>query len=127
MTDHFGTLPAGLAYHDARGNAAWTAAGVDDAKRTAAMVRASQALDALYGARYPGSIASADQISYGRVLMWSGEGRNWPPTSTGAHRKSYIRPRAEGIGRARLSRTRCGCRTAEGADGAQRPKVEGGR
>jgi hypothetical protein len=59
MPDHYGALPAALAYHEARGNAAWTGAGVDDAKRTAALMRASQALDALYGARYPGVIASA--------------------------------------------------------------------
>ncbi|MCJ8519012.1 hypothetical protein ABID21_001919 [Pseudorhizobium tarimense] len=65
MADYYGTLPTALAYHEARGNAAWTAASVDDRKRTAALVRASQALDALYGARYPGVVASADQ-----VLLW---------------------------------------------------------
>lgn len=65
MADHYGTLPAALAYHEARGNAAWAAAGLDEGKRTAALIRASEALDALYGARYPGEIASADQD-----LLW---------------------------------------------------------
>ncbi|WP_051680014.1 DnaT-like ssDNA-binding protein [Pseudorhizobium marinum] len=75
MPDHYGTLPAALIYHEARGNAAWTAAGVDDAKRAAALVRASQALDALYGARYPGVIASADQdLLWPRTdVIWRGE------------------------------------------------------
>jgi hypothetical protein len=75
MPDHYRTLPAALAYHDARGNGAWTAAGVDDAKRNAGLVRASEALDALYGARYPGSIPSADQdLLWPRAdVVWGGE------------------------------------------------------
>ncbi|HEV7435340.1 MAG TPA: DnaT-like ssDNA-binding protein [Pseudorhizobium sp.] len=75
MPDHYGTLPAALAYHEVRGNAAWTAADVDDDKRTAAIVRASQALDALYGARYPGVVASADQdLLWPRAnVIWRGE------------------------------------------------------
>ncbi|HEV7433893.1 MAG TPA: DnaT-like ssDNA-binding protein [Pseudorhizobium sp.] len=76
--DHYGTLPAALAYHEARGNAAWTAADVDnDDKRTAALVRASQALGALHGARFSGVVASADQD-----LLWprasvSGAAKIW--------------------------------------------------
>lgn len=61
MPDHSGTSLAALAYHEARGNAAGTASGVDDAKRSATLVRASQALDAFYGERYPRVIATADQ------------------------------------------------------------------
>lgn len=65
MADHYGDLADALDYHEARGNAAWTATTVDDSQRTAALVRASQALDALYGARYPGVVASTAQ-----VLLW---------------------------------------------------------
>ena len=74
MADFYGTLPAALAYHELRGNAAWTASGTDDGKRTAALVRASQAIDAFYGARYPGAIASADQdLLWPRVeVVWRG-------------------------------------------------------
>ncbi len=72
MADHYGTLAAALDYHQARGNQAWTAAGVDDEKRTAALVRASQALDALYGSRYPGVVATATQN-----LLWPREGVVW--------------------------------------------------
>lgn len=72
MADHYGTLVAALDYHQARGNHAWTAADVDDEKRTAALVRASQTLDALYGARYPGVVATASQD-----LLWPREGVVW--------------------------------------------------
>ncbi len=44
----------GLAYNEARGNADWSAAGVTDALRTAALVRASSALDGIYGDRFAG-------------------------------------------------------------------------
>lgn len=50
----YGTLDGALAYHDARGNSAWSAAGVDDTKRTEALVRGSAALDVIYGSRFPG-------------------------------------------------------------------------
>lgn len=72
MADHYGTLVAALDYHQARGNQAWTAAGVDDEKHAAALVRASQALDALYGARYPGVVATATQD-----LLWPRNGVVW--------------------------------------------------
>lgn len=51
---HYGDLPGALAYHEARGNAAWSAAGVTDAQRTAALIRASSALDGIYGDRFAG-------------------------------------------------------------------------
>jgi len=54
MADFYGTLEGAAAYHDARGNAAWSAAGVTDSQRTAALVRASAALDGIYGPRFPG-------------------------------------------------------------------------
>ncbi len=63
MPDHYGSLADATTYHAARGNAAWGEA--DEAAQTAALVRASQALDALYGARYPGEVATADQ-----ALLW---------------------------------------------------------
>lgn len=54
MADFYGTLAAATLYHDARGNAAWSASGVTDAQRTAALVRASGALDGQYGSQFPG-------------------------------------------------------------------------
>lgn len=53
--DHYGTLAGALEYHrvSARG-AAWSATDVTDARRTAALVRASRSLDGQYGERYPG-------------------------------------------------------------------------
>lgn len=54
MADHYGDLPGAAAYHDARGNAAWSAAGVTDPQRAAALVRASSALDGIYGNRLAG-------------------------------------------------------------------------
>ncbi|CAD7023169.1 hypothetical protein REJC140_00116 [Pseudorhizobium endolithicum] len=72
MSEHYGNLPAALTYHEDRGNAAWAAAGVDDAKRTAALIRGSQALDAFYGSRYPGVIATVDQD-----LLWPRKNVTW--------------------------------------------------
>ncbi|MDF2797520.1 MAG: hypothetical protein K0R85_264 [Devosia sp.] len=63
MPDHYGTPDDALAYHQARGNAAW-AASTDDL-RLAALVRASQALDALYAARYSGTVPTVAQD-----LLW---------------------------------------------------------
>ncbi len=54
MADHYGDLPGAAAYHDARGNTAWSAAGVTDPQRVAALVRASSALDGIYGDRFAG-------------------------------------------------------------------------
>jgi hypothetical protein len=75
MSDHYGELLDALEYHEARGNAAWTAETVTDDQRTSALIRGSQALDALYGARYPGVIASADQY-----LLWPREDVVWRGT-----------------------------------------------
>lgn len=52
--DHYGTLEGALAYHQARGNVAWTDASKTDEQRSAALVRASSALDGMYGARFEG-------------------------------------------------------------------------
>ncbi len=54
MADFYGALDSASAYHADRGNAAWSASGVTDAQRTAALVRASGALDGIYGSRFPG-------------------------------------------------------------------------
>lgn len=79
MADFYGSLPEALAYHEARDNAAWAAAGVDDGKRTAALIRASQALDAFYGDRYPGTIAAVDQD-----LLWPRSNVVWRGTDLAA-------------------------------------------
>lgn len=67
MPDHYGTVEDAGEYHAARGNTAWGA--VNEGAQTTALIRASQALDALYGSRYPGSVAAADQS-----LLWPRSG-----------------------------------------------------
>lgn len=62
MAEYYGSLAAALSYHEARGNAAWTAAGVDDQKREAALLRSSEALDGIYGPRFPGKKATRAQV-----------------------------------------------------------------
>ena len=64
--DFYGTLLDALAYHAARANAAWADPGVDDTDRTAALVRASVALDGQYGDRFPGTPADG----LGQALAW---------------------------------------------------------
>lgn len=54
MADFYGTLAGAATYHADHGNAAWSAAGVTDDQRTAALVRASAALDGQYGGQFPG-------------------------------------------------------------------------
>lgn len=61
--DYYGDLADALTYHDVRGNTAW--ASSTDGLRSAALVRGSQALDAIYGARYPGTVSVATQD-----LLW---------------------------------------------------------
>lgn len=51
---HYGDLPGALAYHQARGNTAWSDDGVTDGARTAALVRGSASVDGIYGGRFPG-------------------------------------------------------------------------
>jgi hypothetical protein len=53
MAEHYGSLPDALAYHQARGNAAWTATGGDE-DRHAALLRASVWIDSTYRARFSG-------------------------------------------------------------------------
>ena len=65
--NHYGDLPAALAYHSARLNAAWSATGVTDDQRAAALVRASAVLDGRYGSRYPG-----------RKIGGRGQALGWP-------------------------------------------------
>lgn len=72
MPHHYGNLPDALEYHALRGNVAWSATGVTDPQRSAALVRASQALDAVYGARYPGHVTSSVQ-----ELLWPRTGVVW--------------------------------------------------
>ncbi|MFD2248935.1 hypothetical protein FHS82_001051 [Pseudochelatococcus lubricantis] len=70
MADFYGSLPDALVYHADRGNAAWSATGVTDTQRSAALVRASVYIDGRYGRRYPG------QKTGGRAqaLGWPREG-----------------------------------------------------
>lgn len=67
MPDYYGDLTGALAYNAARGNAAWSAAGVTDPQREAALLRASEALDGMYGSRFSG------QPTGGRAQV-----RAWP-------------------------------------------------
>lgn len=70
MPDHYGTPADASTYHEARGNASWAAS--TDPLRLAALVRASSALDALYGSRYPGAVISAAQ-----ELLWPRTGATY--------------------------------------------------
>lgn len=72
MADIYGTLAGATSYHADRDNAAWTAAGVTDAKRTAALVRASAALDGQYGAQFPGRKTGgrAQALAWPRTGAW---------------------------------------------------------
>lgn len=67
MADYYGSLAASLAYHEARGNAAWSAAGVEDEKREAALLRSSEWLDGVYRSRWPG-----------RRTEGRSQARDWP-------------------------------------------------
>lgn len=67
MAELYGTREDAEAYHSARGNTAWATASSE--AQDAALVRASQGLDALYGARYPGAVADAAQ-----ALLWPRRG-----------------------------------------------------
>jgi len=65
------------AYHLARGSSAWAAAAA--AAKEAALVRASAALDGLYGSRWPGARLTADQaLDWPRSDAWDSDG--WPLT-----------------------------------------------
>ncbi|KWT70767.1 hypothetical protein APY04_0828 [Hyphomicrobium sulfonivorans] len=77
---HYGDLPGALAYHEARANAAWTAAGVTDTQRTAALVRASVWLDGEYGAQFPGKKTGgrSQQRAWPRTGGTDAEGEELP-------------------------------------------------
>lgn len=76
MAEFYGDLPDALDYHEARLDAAWSAAGVTDEQRTAALVRASAALDGRYSARYHGRKAGgrAQDLGWPRVDAVDAEG-----------------------------------------------------
>ena len=57
---HYGTLEEAALYHASVGNAAWATTGTDSA-RTAALVRASRALDGRYSTRFAGVRAAVGQ------------------------------------------------------------------
>jgi len=52
--EHYGTIEGALAYHQARGDVTWNADGVTEDQQTAALIRASNAIDGLYGDQFPG-------------------------------------------------------------------------
>jgi hypothetical protein len=62
---HYGTLSGAEDYHTARGNSAWPSGAPTEAARTAALVRASVALDGQYGGRYPGTKAGGRSQALG--------------------------------------------------------------
>lgn len=70
MADFYGTVAGATTYHADRGNASWSAAGVTDAQRTAALVRASSALDGMYGPQFPGAKAGGRT----QALAWPRRG-----------------------------------------------------
>lgn len=76
MADFYGTVEGATAYHTARDNAAWSAAGVTDALRTASLVRASSWIDATYGNRFPGKKTEgrAQDLAWPRTGATDAEG-----------------------------------------------------
>lgn len=64
----YGTLPGALAYHQARGNAAWASTGDDEAKQ-AALLRGSVWVDNTYRSRFSG-----------RKTGGRSQEREWPRT-----------------------------------------------
>jgi len=64
--NHYGTLAGALEYNAIAANgAAWSADGVTDEQRTAALIRASRSLDGQYGSRYPGQPTQGRSQSLG--------------------------------------------------------------
>lgn len=65
---HYGTLSGALAYQASVGNALWGSSTYDDQERTAALTRASRALDGRYGTSFSGYKASiAQRLAWPRV------------------------------------------------------------
>lgn len=66
---HYGTLPGALAYHASVGNTLWGSSAYDDQRRTAALTRASRAMDGRYGLQFAGVKSTGDQR-----LAWPRDG-----------------------------------------------------
>ena len=66
---HYGNLIEALAYHASVGNDAWALPSVEDSQRTAALIRASRALDGRYASRFAGVKATG-----GQRLAWPRKG-----------------------------------------------------
>ena len=64
---HYGTLVGALAYHSSVGNELWGSSAYSDSQRTAALTRASRALDGLYGLQFAGVRAPGERLSWPRV------------------------------------------------------------
>ncbi|WP_370599560.1 DnaT-like ssDNA-binding protein [Pseudomonas nitroreducens] len=74
MADFYGTVAGADAYHQARGNAAWT--GTDEAK-TAALTRASAYIDGL-GTQMP--VTQCVLVFPGKKVGGRGQALQWPRT-----------------------------------------------
>lgn len=66
---YYGDLVGALAYHASVGNDAWALPSVQDPQRTAALIRASRALDGRYASRFAGVKATG-----GQRLAWPRKG-----------------------------------------------------
>lgn len=64
MTTYYGTISAADAYHATSANGAVWLAGTESAKESA-LIRASRALDGMYGKRYPGTPTAGRAQSLG--------------------------------------------------------------
>lgn len=68
--NHYGTLDGAKSYHQTRGNAAWGDTDKTDEQRTAALIRASSALDGVYSSKFGGRKADGRA----QFLSWPREG-----------------------------------------------------
>lgn len=64
--NHYGTLESAQTYHELRHNMAWLNAEVTDAQKTAALIRASSALDGVYSDKFGGVKTGGRQ----QLLSW---------------------------------------------------------
>lgn len=73
----YGDLEGATAYHDARGNAAWSADGVTDEQRSAALTRASSWVDG-FRSRFPGRKAEgrAQELEWPRIVAVDADGED---------------------------------------------------
>lgn len=68
--DYYGTLDGAQTYHELRGNSDWLSNEKTDGQRTSALVRASSALDGIYGPQFGGRKAGGRT----QLLAWPRNG-----------------------------------------------------